>query len=143
MIADVHKAQKTSKVLTALKARNTTVVIVLPGCTSLVQPLDVSVNAKFKQTMDRYQTEHMQQNLKLYMNNGLSASQRRILITGWVGAAGTELCQQQEMVKHAFEKCGISVPIDGSRDEDINIHGLSNYVVRRDESSGKMIKKTF
>ena len=66
------------------------------------------------------------------MNNSLSASQRRVLITGWVGAAWVEVCQNKDMVKRGFEKCGISVPIDGSRDEAINIHGLSDYVVRRD-----------
>lgn len=93
LVADVHKAQKTAKVINALKACKTTLVLVPPDCTSLVQPLDVSVNAKFKQAVDRHQTEHMHQNLELYVNNGLSASQRRILITGWVGAAWTEVCQ--------------------------------------------------
>jgi hypothetical protein len=29
----------------------------------------------------------------------------------------------------AFEKCGISLPIDGSRDECINIKGLEGYKV--------------
>ena len=55
MIADVHKSQKTAKVLNALEACKTTVVLVPPGYTSLVQPLDV-VNVKFKQTVDRLQT---------------------------------------------------------------------------------------
>ena len=58
------------------------------------------------------------------MKNSLSASQRRVLITGWVGAAWAEVCQNKDMVKWGFEKCGISVPIDGS----------SDYVVRRDSS---------
>ena len=59
LIADVHKAQKTTKVLNALEACKTTVAFVPPGCTSLVQPLDVVVNAKFKQIVDHLQTEHM------------------------------------------------------------------------------------
>ena len=113
LIADVHKAQKTVKIIKALEVCKTTVVLVPPGCTSLVQPLDV-VNAKFKQTIDHLQTEHMQQNLEHYVNNSFSASQRRVLITGWVGVAWTEVCQNKDMVKRAFEKCGISVPIDGS-----------------------------
>ena len=76
LIADVQKAQKTTKVLNALEACKTTVVLVTPGCTNLVQPLDVVVNAKFKQTVDRLQTKHMQQNLDQYVNNSVSASQR-------------------------------------------------------------------
>ena len=138
LIADVHKAQKTEKVLHALEACKTTVVLVPPGCTSLVQPLDVVVNANFKQIVDRLQTEHMQQNLEQYVNNSLSASQRRILITGWVGAAWAEVCLKKDMIKRGFEKCGISVPIDGSRDEDISIHGLTGYVVRKDASSSEI-----
>ena len=35
----------------------------------------------------------------------------------------------REMIRRAFEKCGISVPIDGSKDELINIRGLTNYTV--------------
>ena len=135
LIADVHRAQKTTKVLNALEACKTTVVLVPPGCTSLVQPLDVVVNGKFKQIVDRLQTEHMQQNLDQYVNNSLSASQRRILITGWVGAAWAEVCLNKDMVKRGFQKCGISVPINGSGDEAINIHGLTGYVVRKDASS--------
>ena len=34
------------------------------------------------------------------------------------------------MVQHAFKKCGISVPIDGSEDAVIKIRGLEGYIVR-------------
>ena len=56
------------------------------------------------------------------------------MITTWVGAAWAKVCQNKDVVKQGFEKCGISVPIDGSRDEAINIRDLSDYVVRRDET---------
>ena len=49
LVADVHRAQKTSKILNMLRECNTTVALVPPGCTSLVQPLDVAFNAQFKQ----------------------------------------------------------------------------------------------
>ena len=49
-------------------------------------------------------------------------------MTGWVGAAWAEVCKNKDMVKWGLEKCGISVPIDGSRDEAINIHDLCDYI---------------
>uniref|UniRef100_A0A1X7SF47 Uncharacterized protein n=1 Tax=Amphimedon queenslandica TaxID=400682 RepID=A0A1X7SF47_AMPQE len=33
------------------------------------------------------------------------------------------------MIFRSFEKCGISVPIDGSKDELIDIKGLQSYKV--------------
>lgn len=45
------------------------------------------------------------------------------------------------MIRRTFEKCGISVPIDSSRDDQINIQGLSYYIVR-EESSMEMMMKT-
>ena len=56
------------------------------------------------------------------------------MITTWVGTAWAEVCQNKDVVKQGFEKCGIFVPIDGSRDGAINIHGLSDYMVRQDET---------
>lgn len=51
LVADVHRAQKTDRVLEMLKECNTTTALVPPGCTSLVQPLDVALNAQFKQVL--------------------------------------------------------------------------------------------
>ena len=109
-IADVHTAHITEMVRSALETCKTTVVLVPSSCTSLVQPLDVVVNRVFKQTVDRLQNEHMQQNLEQYFNISFSASQRHVLIIDWVGATWAEVCQNKEMLKHAFEKCGILVP---------------------------------
>ena len=33
------------------------------------------------------------------------------------------------MVRRSFKKCGISVAIDGSEDDEINIKGLEDYSV--------------
>ena len=120
LIADVHKAQKTPGIMNKLKREcKTEVMLVPPGCTSLIQPLDVSFNGEFKNVIDKLQTEHMHGHLEQYVNNSLSASARRILITKWVGAAWEQVSQKKEMVQRAFKKCGISVPINGSEDTDI------------------------
>ena len=87
--------------------------------------------------IDKLQTEHMHGHLEQYVNNSLSASARRILITKWVGAAWEQVSQKKEMVQRAFKKCGISVPINGSEDTDIKIRGLEGYTVRISESDSE------
>ncbi len=60
LIADVHKAQTTDDVKTFLsKGTSTTVVLVLAGCTSLVQLLDISFNGVFKSVVEGLQNEHI------------------------------------------------------------------------------------
>lgn len=63
----------------------TEVVLVPPGCTSLVQPLYVPFNGKFKSMIDQLQTEHMHEYLEQYLQNSLSPSKQQVLITKWVG----------------------------------------------------------
>jgi len=49
LVADVHRAQKTDTILSMFRQCDTTTALIPPGCTSLVQPLDVGFNAQFKQ----------------------------------------------------------------------------------------------
>ena len=44
LVADVHRTQQTDDVKARLKKKNTELLNVPPGCTSRVQPLDVSFN---------------------------------------------------------------------------------------------------
>jgi len=40
-------------------------------------------------------------------------------------------------IQRSFRKCGITIAIDGSEDDQINIHGLNNYQVPRSIDSRK------
>ena len=65
-----------------------------------------------------------------WVHGKLSASERRILMTQWIGSAWTAFCfEYQETIKASFIKCGITVPMDGSNDTSINIRGLNDYGV--------------
>ena len=44
LVADVHRAQQSDGVKALLKKKNGELVNIPPGCTSRVQPLDVSFN---------------------------------------------------------------------------------------------------
>ena len=134
LVLDVHKAQKTDGVQSLLRDKCKTEPVFVPaGTTHLVQPVDVVFNAPFKQAVDREATKPLQDNLDEYMRGTINASERRVLFTKWVGAAWDEVSANTEMVIRSFEKCGISIPIDGSKDDRINIANIDNYTVASED----------
>ena len=64
------------------------------------------------------------------MMGKVTAGDRRVLFTKWVGTAWQETSHwPKDTVIHSFVKCGIALHISGSRDSEINIHGLPDYRV--------------
>ena len=48
-------------------------------------------------------------------------SERSILIMKWVANAWQKVCSDKDMVIHSVKKCGISVNLDCSKDNSVNI----------------------
>lgn len=63
-------------------------------------------------------------NIERWESNSLTASDRRVLITQWVGAAMEELDSREEYRFRLFEKCGMAMTVDGSGDDRITLEGL-------------------
>ena len=134
LVLDLHRAQKTQEIQDVLEAEcNTSITYVPGGCTSLVQPVDVSFNKPFKSAVERQATQHMQENLGSYVHGQINASARRVLFTKWVGQAWEEVSADKELIIRSFKKCGISAPIDGSEDDQIHIQGLEEYTVEEED----------
>lgn len=133
LVLDVHKAQKTDGIPRHLDECNTTPVHVPAGTTGLVQTVDVVFNAPFKTAVDRLATANVQENLQDYVRGSIPAGERRVLFTKWIGQAWEEVSAMKDMVIRRFRKCGISVPIYGSSDDDINISSLPSYKVGEEE----------
>ena len=112
----------------------TDLIYIPPCCTSLVQPVDVMFNKPCKSYIDQLATQHMQENLDDYVHSRINGSQRRVLFTKWVGKAWEKITSDnKDSVIRTFRKCGISVAIDGSEDDEIRIRGLDEYQVERDD----------
>ena len=77
-----HNKQRLSKRM--LQSKNTVLVNIPPGCTSKVQPLEVSINKPFKDYLRTQFEKHRDENIELYISNKLTASKRRVLVTKWV-----------------------------------------------------------
>ena len=69
----------------------------------------------------------MSENLQLYTEGKLTASDRRVLLTKWVGKAWQEVNQSKDAIIRSFKKCGISLDLSGSEDDNINIEGIPYY----------------
>ena len=121
LVADVYRAQQTDGVKALLKKKNTELVNVSPGCTSRVQPLDVSFNKLFKNVVTQQFEKHLEEKLKRYTEGKISASERRVLVTKWVGKSWTEVGSNRDMVVRSFKKCGLSLSLDGSGNGGIRI----------------------
>jgi len=130
-VYDQHKAQTTKKVKDILQNEcKATLVLVPPGATSKVQPLDVAVNSEFKKAVDLLATEAITRNPDQFLTGRLSASERRIFFTKWTGQAWQEISRRlRETIVRSFEKCGIALPTSGQRDNFIHLSGLENYSV--------------
>jgi len=77
LLLDHHKAQKTPSGLSLLVT-----FLVPPGCTSLVQPLDVVFNDPFKWAIDELATAHLEENINKYLHSNFTAIEQRILTIG-------------------------------------------------------------
>jgi hypothetical protein len=63
------------------KKLNTTISVIPRGCTSYVQPLDVSINKIMKSIIQQCEKDHYDANPEEYDEGKYSASDRRVLVT--------------------------------------------------------------
>ena len=61
------------------------------------------------------------------LNGKINASQRRVLITKWVGEAWSKVGKMKDSIIRSFKTCGLSVALDGSQNDEVNIEGLPEY----------------
>ena len=134
LVADMHRAQQIHEVVDMLRQRKTTMVAIPAGCTSRIQPLDVSLNKPFKDAVRQEHERHQHANLELYTTGKISASERRVLITKWVAKAWQKISDNKDMVVRSFQKCGLFIKLYGSEDGLANIEGLPNYRYRVDNT---------
>ena len=69
----------------------------------------------------------MSENLQLYTEAKLTASDRRVLLTKWVDKPWQDVNQSRDTIIRSFKKCGISFDLGGLEDDDINIEGIPDY----------------
>ena len=115
LIWDSFRAHLVDSVKEALRKTNTDIAVIPGGLTSVLQPLDVSLNKPFKDHLRAKWTTWMIEGQKSFTAGGNIKAAPLSTVCSWVDESWKGL--SQDMVSRSFKKCSISNAIDGTEDE--------------------------
>lgn len=132
LFADSLHAQRATDFKVAMKGLRTLVWHGPTGCTDLWQPVDQGLGRAIKLRMGKLQQAWLEdaENERKWVEDDLTASQRRVLLTQWYGCAVQEVFARGDMERF-FEKGGCLVTVDGSADDRIMPDGIVGYRLDR------------
>ena len=111
-----------------LKKHKTSLVNVPPRCKSHVQVVDVLINKSFKDEVRSLFEDHLDKNLNQYLDDKINTCQRRVHMTKWVGETWSKVGKMKDSIIRFFEKCGLSVALNGSENDEVNIEDLCKII---------------
>jgi hypothetical protein len=125
LVIDAAAFHLTEPVKEEVKEQLITTALIPAGCTSLLQPLDTTVNKLFKQyyreEMDIYELEAARNGKTEW-----TVSERRIMTTIIVKKAWDRVKRHPEMIRESFLRAGITTSPTGRQDHLISIKGVEN-----------------
>jgi hypothetical protein len=102
-----------------------------PQVTEAIQPIDAgygrSIRCAIGRLLDNWLMES--DNMEKW-ETGMTAGERRVLISHFVAAANTEVLKMDESRVSCFERCGVLLTLDGSDDELIRPQGCTQLPVK-------------
>ena len=135
LFVDNLTAQQTEEFKDAVAGQNGIVWYGLRNATDLWQVVDAGIAQTLKvlvgHNYQQWLDEGENADLWFGLHKGLSAMQRRILITHWVGNAWKRLCgpEYTNLRARCWEKTGCLMTADGSEDHRISPEGLPDYKI--------------
>ena len=127
---DVFSGQKTKEVIHSFKALKCTTSFIPSGTTGFVQVCDTVVNRSLKARIEELADQYIDANERDWVEGKYSVSQRRVLLTKWVGQAWEDMhTEDSDIIWQAFQQVGLGLPIDGSRDYEIKIKDFPDVQV--------------
>jgi len=115
LVWDAFRAHLTNPVKDFLRNHCNTDMCVIPGgCTSRLQPADVSWNKPFKDRLRELYDEWLFSGRVEKTPKGNRRAPPKPLLLQWIKTAWDSITP--EIVRKSFKKCGITVAMDGSED---------------------------
>ena len=116
LVLDAFRCHKTQEVKTILKTEHKTDIAIIPGgMTSMLQPLDVSINKPMKVALRQKWNTWISGDDHSFTTTGRMRKPELPVICSWIVDAWNEL--DPEIIVRAFKKCTISNALDGSEDD--------------------------
>jgi hypothetical protein len=117
-------------VITSFKALKCTTSFIPGGTTGFIQVCDTAINKSLKARIEELADQYIDKNEREWVEGKYSVSQRRVLLTKWVGQAWEDMhAKDSDMIRQAFVQVGLGLPIDGSRDHEIKIKDFPDVQV--------------
>lgn len=127
---DLMGSHKTPALLDLVRQNDITPSLIPAGCTSLVQPLDVSINKPFKGLMQDLTDERIFELESLDKFEKWTVGERRVMTTECVGNAFRQFHNEKaEIIRRSLRKVGLSLPINGSQDYELDIKGFTSLAI--------------
>jgi hypothetical protein len=141
LVMDAASFHLTDLIKVEVRRQLITSALIPAGCTSLLQPLDTTINKLFKQylreEMEIYELEEERKGKTEW-----SVSDRRIMTTWTVRRAWDRIKTQRDMISESFLRAGITSRPDGSQDHLISIKGIENIDFSGWEKAGDISIKS-
>jgi len=127
---DLMGSHKTPAVLKLLRNNNITPSLIPAGCTSQVQPLDVSINKRFKELMRDLTDEKICELESAADFEKWTIGDQRVMTTYCVGEVDAQFhAEKARVIVSSFRKLGLSLPIDRSWDHELDIKRFENLEI--------------
>jgi len=123
VVLDSFRCHIMDSIKKQLRKANAELAVIPGGCTSILQPLDVSVNKPFKGWLRASWTEYIRNDaarVDAARKAGEAAAKiqppSKQLIVDWVGSAVMKLREKSDLVRKSFVVTGIAPALNGADD---------------------------
>lgn len=116
LILDRASSHINQEIIDFLNLNNINYVIIPPGYTRFLQPLDVSINKPLKTAIKEKYLNFLQLHINEITENNFSITDENII--NFINEIwNTDDIIRKDIIKNSFLYCGISQVLDGSEDE--------------------------
>ena len=115
LVWDMFRSHRVDSVIKSVRLSNTDVAVIPGGLTSVLQPLDVSLNKPFKDRLREKWNTWMLEGEKSFTKGGAMRAPALPTLCTWVKESWDAV--GEDLVIRAFKKCGISNSLDGTEDD--------------------------